>query len=1131
MKDIPLHPVCSHALALLLAVSAIPWTARSATNTPAVSRQFGIDHAFALQDLPPSRLREQLSRVSEPARHRAIESLHRFSFPEADAHSLAVDPQGGVLYICEFEAVHEPAADKAPEESVPSGTTVPVNPFPEHLEFNSRPGAPNTLFLDFTGTIVTDTAWNDYISRDPIPARAFSTDSDANTFSDAEQAAIKRIWQRVAEDYAPFDVNVTTVEPVVWNIRTAHVIITRSTDVNGLPNPADFAGGVAYVNVFGRSDYEYYRPAWVYHDNLANQEDYISEAAAHEAGHNLGLSHDGRTDGYEYYGGHGTGLISWGPIMGTGYNRNVSQWSKGEYYLANNTQDDLAILAAKMGYRPDDYGHTYVSASALVVTNHTRLLSTDAETDPDNRHPSNKGVIHHSSDVDMWVFPSGAGDIQLAVRPWESPAHSGGGNLDVRMTLIDAIGNPVAGADPASGTDASLQASVQPGVYYLKVEPVGAGSPLVRNPTGYTSYGSLGQYFITGTVVDATGVVFPPIAELVAEDAVDAGATSHTFQVVYHDNVAIETSTIGNGDTYVTGPGGYSNTAMFISLDVPTNGSPRTATYRIPAPGGSWQLNHNGDYNVWMNHGAVSDTEGASVPPGRIGVFRAMLANLLYSANMNANPTGWTYGSGWQHGKAGGVLGIGVPKVAASGTNIIGYNLDFGYKNYFLPVYATTPAISCTNSDLVLLRFQRWLGVNRNDTAAIEVSTNNTTWTVVWSASDLVQDSAWQSVQYDISGIAARKANVRLRWVMAGNLPHDVNCGWRIDDVEVLGVTAVFDITPPSAALFAQDVAQAGGDVYEFSVTYTDGESGVDVSTFSSGDLQVVGVGTNGYTNLAVHAGSDNDADGSPRTAFYRVTPPGGSWSEDDNGVYQVTLRDAAVMDVAGNATTGTLLGSFLVDIGAATPPEDGALTVRIEPAKARGQQAGWRIGSDPEGAWRDSGDVIGGLPPASLVTVGFRDIPGWETPASALSTVSAGITNEVQGVYGVRYTQTNAVPLWWLVDHGITNNFEEAARSVGANRMRRYESYIAGLDPDDPASVFRIAIGEPSGESRQWTMTWAAVSGRTYSVCWSPEPNQQGSPLPGGENIQWPASNFTYTVDGNPRGFLRLRVRAQTPE
>ena len=140
----------------------------------------------------------------------------------------------------------------------------------------------------------------------------------------------------MAEDYAPFDIDVTTEPPGTLTTRTAMALITRSTDANGAANPHNTGGGVAYVNVFGTTSYSRYRPAWIYHDNLANDESYVAEAASHEIGHNMGLSHDGRTDGQDYYGGHGSGDTSWGPLMGTGYYRNVSQWSKGGYYLANN---------------------------------------------------------------------------------------------------------------------------------------------------------------------------------------------------------------------------------------------------------------------------------------------------------------------------------------------------------------------------------------------------------------------------------------------------------------------------------------------------------------------------------------------------------------------------------------------------------------------------------------------------------------------------------------------------------------------------------------------------------------------------------------------------------------------------
>ena len=51
----------------------------------------------------------------------------------------------------------------------------------------------------------------------------------------------------------------------------------------------------------------------------------LAEAASHEVGHNLGLSHDG-TASTGYYSGQG----AWAPIMGVGYYKPITQWSKGE---------------------------------------------------------------------------------------------------------------------------------------------------------------------------------------------------------------------------------------------------------------------------------------------------------------------------------------------------------------------------------------------------------------------------------------------------------------------------------------------------------------------------------------------------------------------------------------------------------------------------------------------------------------------------------------------------------------------------------------------------------------------------------------------------------------------------------
>ncbi len=145
-----------------------------------------------------------------------------------------------------------------------------------------------------------------------------------------ERTRIVDIWHRVAEDLAPYDIDVTTERPSSFNRNTGTILVTHSIDANGNAINCTGCGGVAYVNVFGASNYHtYYSPALVFYDNLGGgAETYVAEASSHEFGHNLGLSHDG-TSGTTYYGGHGSGLVSWAPIMGNSYYNNVTAVEQG----------------------------------------------------------------------------------------------------------------------------------------------------------------------------------------------------------------------------------------------------------------------------------------------------------------------------------------------------------------------------------------------------------------------------------------------------------------------------------------------------------------------------------------------------------------------------------------------------------------------------------------------------------------------------------------------------------------------------------------------------------------------------------------------------------------------------------
>jgi hypothetical protein len=350
---------------------------------------------------------------------------------------------------------------------------------------NSNPGASHTIYLDFDGNVTSGTPWNsNFNGGADFTTPAYNPDGVAG-FSNSELTAIQQVWQRVVEDFVAFDVNVTTQEPTDggdlinngsgdsrWGVRVA--IGGSSYDWYGAG-----AGGVAYIGSF---NWNTDSPTYVFPDQLGNGfEKYVAEAASHEAGHTLGLRHDG-TSTLGYYDGHGSGETAWAPIMGVGYYNNLSQWSRGEYADANRLEDDLTIITSQngFGYRADDYGDTNGTASAANLVNSTTI---DAA-----------GIIEQNTDVDVFSFVTGAGTVSIDVQEFER-----GPNVDIQADLYDSSGSLVTSANPTDSLDAQLNASVSAGTYYLHVTGVGNGDPLT---TGYSDYGSIGQYSFTGTIVD-----------------------------------------------------------------------------------------------------------------------------------------------------------------------------------------------------------------------------------------------------------------------------------------------------------------------------------------------------------------------------------------------------------------------------------------------------------------------------------------------------------------------------------------------------------------------------------------------------------------------------------------------------
>jgi C1A family cysteine protease len=101
------------------------------------------------------------------------------------------------------------------------------------------------------------------------------------------------------------------------------------------------------------------------------------------------------------------------------------------------------------------------------------------------------------------------------------------------------------------------------------------------------------------------------------------GAATMDFTVTYADVTSgMDSSSVGAGDVLVTGPNGFSQTASFVSV-VGLAGT--VATYRITAPGGTWNVLDNGTYTVSQVASQVKDQAGNYRSAGAIGSFNAAL--------------------------------------------------------------------------------------------------------------------------------------------------------------------------------------------------------------------------------------------------------------------------------------------------------------------------------------------------------------------------------------------------------------------------------------------------------------------------------------------------------------------------
>lgn len=810
---------------------------------------------------------------------------------------------------------------------------------------HSNPTAAKKIFLDFDGQIISGTAWNGSNNGNAIHAPAYSIDGDVNNFSNTELSRIEEIWNRVSEDFAPFNVDVTTEDPgsAFFSQGGQGIRVMISTDVDSNTGNRWYsgAGGVAYLNSWG---YNSDTPVWVFENNLGTGAKNVAEAASHEVGHALSLLHDG-IGSTTYYTGHGSGVTGWAPIMGVGYNRQLTQWSSGEYANATSGQNDLQLINNRIQYVADDHGNdvgNLLTATAVTVS---------------GVNFNEAGIIHNAGDSDVFsiAINGNSGNISVDADPFTP-----GPNLDIELSLYDQNGNLIDSDNPTNRIDASLSANNLPGgFYYVVVDGVGKGTA----SNGYTDYGSLGQYTLSGSVQITS-----------SNDSPTANADSFA---VTEDVPLIQSApgVLGND----TDPSNDPLEVLFPLVAEPTNG-----TLTLQADGSFEYIPDPNFYGTDSFEYMVTDGNGS--------VDTAVVTLTIASENDAPSVIGETY-SIVQGGTLTAVAGVDdlldndsdvegdalavttTPIVATTNGSLtlavdgsFEYVPDAGFRGMDSFTYEVTDGNGGSATAVATIDVMQWglscdspaphgiLGDTSTDfiynpvtgLMTVRLDTDiagdellditipgpeplnylptggvNWTGTIYYSGRVNVTTSVFAPLNSDLpilqyaTGLTAADFNSCLQYDTMGDTVFGGNNAARTIHTTV---TIATDTAAPTASSNPTDVTVAGGSSHTIDVTFND-DVAIESADLTTGTVRVTG--PNGYDELATIDAITPNADAASITATLTIPAAGGVWDASDDGTYSVSIEAFEITDTSNNFLAAGVVGSFDVDLGTGTVPGD----------------------------------------------------------------------------------------------------------------------------------------------------------------------------------------------------------------
>ncbi len=564
-----------------------------------------------------------------------------------------------------------------------------------------------------------------------------------------------------------------------------------------------------------------------------------------------------------------------------------------------------------------------------------------------------EGIIHNENDIDVFsITLNGGGNITVNATTVDF-----GPNLDIELSLYDENGQLVDSDNPLNDIDASIALTNLPGgVYLVAVDGVGKGNL----STGYSDYGSLGQYFLTGSVQstnantaptgnddDFSGTEDSPI--VVAAPGVldnDTDPTNDQLSVLLPPITDVANGTLvleTDGSFTYTPNNNFNGTDSFEYLVTDGNGGVGTATVMLTvaaendvptATGESYDADQGAPFTTTLgvddlllndsdidgdlltvNTAAVSGPANGNISLSSDGTFTYTpnagfhgIDSFVYavedgnggSAEATATITVTPFGASCNTPAPAGILGDGA-------TDLM-YNPITGLMT--VRIDSDLPG-----DEVVAFLIEGPDALDYSPPGAPS-----------WGATAYFGGKV-QLIIYNGNINAGMNVDLPLLQYAAGLSAADFTSCVEYGTIGSTGnaartvytkVTIVTDTVAPSAQASAADVTIAGGSTHTFDVTFNDNVA-IDSADLATGVVLVTG--PNGYSEIAnvlsVTGGAGSN------TATLSIPAAGGTWDMADEGVYTVSVVDYTVTDTSNNFLAGGDIGTFEVALTTTGPTGD----------------------------------------------------------------------------------------------------------------------------------------------------------------------------------------------------------------